>query len=118
MRERIGWGGLKKKTFKFPFANILSKPQPNDCTARLRRLVMSNKNVQAILIYTICDEVLKIFNIKNDPQSIMTQAEVMTFCILAAKLHTGNHALACWTCRVAGYFPKILSLSRLKKTNH
>ena len=73
------------------------------------------KDVQAILIYTICDEVLKILNIKDDPQSIMTHAEVMTFCILAAKLHTGNHALARWTCRVAGYFPKILSLSRLNR---
>ena len=39
-------------------------------------------DTQAILIYVICDEVLKILKIKDDPQALMTNAEVMTFCIL------------------------------------
>ena len=39
----------------------------------------------------------------------------MTFCILAAKLHTGNHPLARWSCGKAGYFRKILSQSRLNR---
>ena len=70
---------------------------------------------QAITTYVICDEVLKILNIKDDPQSIMTHAEVMTFCILAARLHSGNHTLARWTCGLARYFLRILSPSRLNR---
>ena len=72
-------------------------------------------DTQAILIYVICDEVLKILKIKDDPQALMSNAEVMTFCILAAKLHTGNHSLARWSCRQARFFPNILSASRLNR---
>ena len=39
----------------------------------------------------------------------------LTFCLLAAKLHGGNHTLARWSCRHAGYFSKILSKSRLNR---
>jgi len=73
------------------------------------------REIQAVIIYVVCDEILKALAIKDDPQSMMTNAEVMTFCILAAKLHTGNHTLARWSCRNAGYFSKILSKSRLNR---
>ena len=73
------------------------------------------RDLQAIIIYVVCDEDLKILKIQDDPQSVMTHAEVMTFCILAAKLHCGNHSLARWSCQQARYFPKILSVSRLNR---
>lgn len=73
------------------------------------------KDIEAIVIYVVCDEVLKMLGTQDDPQSVMTNAEVMTFCILAAKLHSGNHTLARWSCGRAGYFLKILSQSRLNR---
>ncbi len=73
------------------------------------------KEIHAIITYVVCDEVLKALQLKDDPQSQMSNAEVMTFCILAARLHSGNHNLTRWSCKNAGYFPKILSKSRLNR---
>ena len=76
---------------------------------------MSRRDIEAVIIYVVCDEVLKMLGIQDDFPSVMTHAEVMTFCILAAKLHSGNHPLARWSCGKAGYFRKILSQSRLNR---
>ena len=73
------------------------------------------KDIVAIVIYVVCDEVLKLLGVQDDPQSVMTNAEVMTFCILAARLHAGNHTLTRWSCDKAGYFRYILSQSRLNR---
>ena len=67
------------------------------------------RDIEAVIIYVVCDEVLKMLGIQDDSPS------VMTFCILAAKLQSGNHPLARWSCGKAGYFQKILSQSRLNQ---
>ena len=36
-------------------------------------------NEQAIAIFCICDEVVKYFGLKDDPQCKMTTSELMTF---------------------------------------
>jgi hypothetical protein len=73
------------------------------------------KEIHVIITYVVCDEVLKALGLNDDPQALMSNAEIMTFCILAARLHSGNHSLARWSCEKAGYFPKILSKSRLNR---
>ena len=47
-----------------------------------------------IITYVICDEVLKALKIVDDPQSLMSQAEVVTFAILASYHFAGNHKKA------------------------
>ena len=73
------------------------------------------EETNAIAIFFVCDEVLKALDFKDDPQVVMSDAEVMTFAILAASLHAGNHRQARWSCKIAGYFAKILSKSRLNR---
>lgn len=71
-----------------------------------------------ITIYVICDEVLKALDIQDDPQARMSNSEVVTFGILASYLFGGNHRKARWfSCRM-GYFPVILSESRLCRRLH
>ena len=76
---------------------------------------MSRREIEAVIIYVVCDAVLKMLGIQEGSPSVMTHAEDMTFCILAAKLHSGNHTLAHWSCGKAGHFRKILSQSRLNR---
>ena len=37
------------------------------------------RNFKAVIVYVVCDEVLKMLGIQDDSQSAMTHAEVMTF---------------------------------------
>ena len=39
---------------------------------------------QAIAIYCICEEVIKSFRLRDDPQCKMSTAEVMTFALISA----------------------------------
>lgn len=73
------------------------------------------EKIRAIIVYVVCEDVLKGLGFVDDPQAVMSHAEVVTFCILAAKLHSGNHTLSRWSCQKAGYFPEILSRSRLNR---
>jgi hypothetical protein len=41
-------------------------------------------NDQAVAIFCICDEVVKYFGLKDDPQCLMTISELMTFALLSA----------------------------------
>ena len=69
-------------------------------------------------IYVICDDILKILNVEDDPQALMSNAEVMTFSIFAAKNFAGNHTKSRWFCKKLGYFSKILSNSCLNRRIH
>lgn len=66
-------------------------------------------------MYVVCDEVLKALKIPDDPQARMTNAEVMTFCLVAAALFGGNHKRTRWFCKRSGYFSTLLSDSRLNR---
>jgi hypothetical protein len=73
---------------------------------------------QAIAIYLICDELIKVYGITDDPQCKMTTAEVITFALLSA-LHYGadyrKTRLVAVSCR---YFTNILSNSRMVRRIH
>ena len=44
----------------------------------------------ATTVYVIADEVLRILNLKDDNQSRMSNAEIITFAICTAKFFSGN----------------------------
>ena len=75
-------------------------------------------NEQAIVIFCICDEIVKCFGLKDDPQCKMSTAEVMTFALISATHYRGDYRttrLASISCK---YFSNILSLSRLLRRIH
>jgi len=72
----------------------------------------------ATTVYVIADEVLRLLNVNDDPQSKMSNAEVITFAIVSAKFFSGNHKLTRYLCKQLGLFPEILSNSRLNRRIH
>lgn len=72
----------------------------------------------ATVVYVIADEVLRLFKVEDDPQSKMSNAEVITFAILTAKYFGGNYKFARYLCKKLGLFPEILSDSRLNRRIH
>ena len=72
----------------------------------------------AITIYVISDEVLTILGNQDDPQSAMSNAEVITFAILAARYFSSNHKTTRYLCKKLRLFPRILSSSRLNRRLH
>lgn len=71
-----------------------------------------------IVIYCICDEVWKVFELKDDPQCKMTSPEVMAFAIISAHYHGCNYQKTRLISRALHYFPKIISLSQLVRRIH
>lgn len=72
----------------------------------------------ATTVYVLADEILRFLNIQDDPQSYMTQAEVITFAIVSAKFFYGNYKMTRHMCQKLKIFPKILSNSRLNRRIH
>ena len=71
-----------------------------------------------VMAYVIADEVVRILKIQDDPQSIMSNAEVITFAIVTAKFFSGNFKMARYSCQKMNLFPKLLSNSRLNRRIH
>ena len=46
---------------------------------------------QITAIYCICDEIFQMLNIKDDIQSKMSNAEVVTFALISALHYGGNY---------------------------
>lgn len=72
----------------------------------------------ATLIYVISDDLLRTLNIKDNPQSQMTNAEVITFAILSGKYFYGNFKRSRFICKELKLFKNILSNSRLNRRIH
>jgi hypothetical protein len=72
----------------------------------------------AITVYVISEEVLSILNAQDDPQSRMSNAEVITFAIVTAKFFSGNYKIARYLCQKIRLFPELLSNSRLNRRIH
>jgi Transposase DDE domain len=72
----------------------------------------------ATVVYVISEEVLRILKVEDDPQSKMSNAEVITFAIVTAKFFSGNYKMARYICKKLGLFPEILSSSRLNRRVH
>jgi hypothetical protein len=72
----------------------------------------------ATIVYVVSEEVLRILKVEDDPQSKMSNAEVITFAILTAKFFSGNYKMARYLCKKLRLFPNILSNSRLNRRIH
>jgi hypothetical protein len=73
---------------------------------------------ETTVIYCICDEVWKIFGIKDDVQCKMTSPEIMAFSLISAQHHNCNYHRTRLVSKALRYFPKILSLSQLIRRIH
>lgn len=72
-------------------------------------------DTQIITIYCLCDDMLKAFHHRDDPQSQMTDAEVMTTALVAALFFGGNYEKARHFLQEEGYIPAMLSKSRFNR---
>jgi hypothetical protein len=50
---------------------------------------------EIIAIYAITDDLLKAMGHTEDPRTVMSDAEVITTALVAARFFGGNHHLAC-----------------------
>ncbi len=73
---------------------------------------------QIITIFCLCDDVLKERRHRDDPQSRMTGAEVMTTALVAAHYFGGNVEHARRMLDTPQYIPGMLSKSRLNRRIH
>jgi hypothetical protein len=74
--------------------------------------------LQIITIYCLCADFLIAIGYEDDPQATMTTAEVMTTVLVAAACFTGNQELSRRFLKAHGYFPAMLSKSRLNRRLH
>ena len=72
----------------------------------------------ALIVYVVSDEVLRILGVEDDPQSNMSNAEVVAFAILSARFFSGNFKVARFVCYQLKLFPNIVSNSRLNRRIH
>lgn len=75
-------------------------------------------DLEIILIYSFCSDLLKLCKHQNDSQCKMNTAEVMTVVITAGLYFGGNQALARRFLSAHKYIPKMLSESRLNRRLH
>ena len=73
---------------------------------------------QIITIFCLCDDLLKERRHRDDPQSRMTGAEVMTTALVAARYFGGNVEHARGMLDTPQYIPGMLSKSRLNRRIH
>ena len=73
---------------------------------------------QTIVIFCICDELVKTLNIKDDIQCKMSSAEVMTFAIMSATLYGCDYRKTHLVSSAHHYFSEILSHSQLVRRIH
>jgi hypothetical protein len=75
-------------------------------------------DTQIILIYCLCDDLLKAMQHKDDAQCRMSDAEIMTVALVAALHYRGNFALAGRMLSAHGYLPVMLEKSRFSRRLH
>jgi len=68
-----------------------------------------------VLVYCLCDDLLKWQHHRDDPQSMLTDAEVMTIALVAALYFGGNQALSRTMLAEGGYIKHKISRSRLSR---
>jgi hypothetical protein len=73
---------------------------------------------EIIAIYAIADDLLKVLGHKEDSRVKMSDAEVITSALVAAKFFGGNHTNACNYLLDHGLIPTMLSKSRFSRRWH
>ena len=71
-----------------------------------------------VAVYTICDDLLISLGHQNDPRAKMSDAEVMTTALIAARYFAGNQQTACAALKTLGYIPNMLGYSRFNRRLH
>lgn len=69
-------------------------------------------------IYAISDDLLKAMGYTEDIRTQMSDAEVITAALVAARFFGGNHKLACDYLLEHGYMPQMLTPSRFSRRLH
>lgn len=75
-------------------------------------------DAQILAIYCLCDDLLKALRHRDNPQSHMSDAEVMTTALVAAFFFGGHHEHARALLDSPRYVPHMLSKSRLNRRLH
>jgi len=73
---------------------------------------------QIITIYCLCADFLLVYGHKDDVQTQLTTAEVMTAALVAAWFFDGHQLRACQFLKEHGYMPEMLSKSRFNRRLH
>jgi hypothetical protein len=71
-----------------------------------------------ITIYCLCADFLGVYGHRDDPQTQMSTAEVMTVALVAAEFFGGNQERSRLFLKEFGYIPRMLSKSRLNRRLH
>lgn len=72
-------------------------------------------DIRIILVYCMCDDLLKALNHREDPQCQLSDAEIMTIAIVAGLYFGGNYALSRTFLKEQGYIPNMLGKSRFSR---
>ena len=75
-------------------------------------------DTQIVLVFCMCDDLLKALHHVEDQQSQMKDAEVMTAAIVAMLYFRGNFRMSCQFLCAYGYMPHMLSRSRFCRRLH
>jgi Transposase DDE domain len=75
-------------------------------------------DTQIILVYCLCDDMLKAMGHQEDKQCHLCDAEVLTIALVAALKHDGNFVDAGKMLYEHGYMPVMLSRSRFNRRLH
>ena len=71
-----------------------------------------------VALWTICDDLLIAIGHQEHPQAKMSDAEVMTAALVAARYFGGNQQTACAALKTLGYIPNMLEHSRFNRHLH
>lgn len=71
-----------------------------------------------ITSYVIIDDVMRSLNHRSHPLAKITDSEVLTVAVVAAKYFRNNHERALWVLTELGYLSERLSTSRLNRRLH
>lgn len=75
-------------------------------------------DLQIVAFYFFADEVLKVSHFYDDPQSKMTNAEIITVVLTAANFFSGNQRRSAQFLREYHYITKLLSESHFNRRLH
>ena len=75
-------------------------------------------DTQIVVVFCLCDDMLKSLHDYEDAQCQMTDAEVMTTAIVAMLYFQGNFSLASRYLYEYHYIPNMLSKSRFNRRLH
>ena len=74
--------------------------------------------IQAIFIYCLAEDIVRSLDLKDDPQTKMTSAEVITFVVISALYYQCDYKIARLVCQHCRLFSSLISHSRIVRRIH